>query len=372
MAVACFAGYSSYVIFRNVINKYRRKPQTTPFHRIGADNILSRPTAFAFNPSRSVQIQALTSLEPEADESQIELKNNTLAPPFCDSSELSVIGVRSDINVWKNDILPHVPSDNLNYAQKVTDFESRKLSFESDVHSYTLEGRECVSVTTFLNQFFPGFDADATLDKYYEGWQTSRKRPEYVGISREEIKTLWKTKSQEAASRGTAMHAEIQAFFAAQAPTDLTHVISLCQSDEYSRLVRSVAAVERCMVDSNLLLAGTADMLTLTEDGNLMIVDWKRTEKPVNARGNTFGETGWGPLRGIPANNFHKFAIQMNLYRHLAEIEFAPLKVSEMWVVIIHPDNADFQAVQLPHLPKNIEALLYERKKQVAQKYGSL
>ena len=87
------------------------------------------------------------------------------------------------------------------------------VSFEENTHTYSIKGSSegVTSVTTLLDDFFPKFDPDTIIDKYYSRWQQNPlKKPECYGKTREEIKEMWERDGEEAENvkGGESMKAE--------------------------------------------------------------------------------------------------------------------------------------------------------------------
>jgi len=61
-----------------------------------------------------------------------------------------------------------------------------QVIFEEETHTYTLKetGQELMSVTTFIDRFFPKFDADQMAPKCVG-------KPKYPGMTADEIKASW-------------------------------------------------------------------------------------------------------------------------------------------------------------------------------------
>ena len=67
------------------------------------------------------------------------------------------------------------------------------ILFEPDEHKYTILDSSdspvnVASVTTLLSSFFPEFDADTVIEKYYPRWTADdfSRKPELKGLCKEE------------------------------------------------------------------------------------------------------------------------------------------------------------------------------------------
>jgi len=85
-----------------------------------------------------------------------------------------------------------------------------ELNVETHVYRLRSSGFKLLSATTLLDNFgFNTFDADLILNRHYK---TMCLKPEYFGMSKDEIKQAWK----DAAKLGTQLHLVIENTFNGQ------------------------------------------------------------------------------------------------------------------------------------------------------------
>jgi hypothetical protein len=99
---------------------------------------------------------------------------------------------------------------------------------------------------------------------------------------------------------------------------------------------------------------------SLTDD-TYAIYDWKRT-KEIKME-NSF-QSGLGPLSHFPDCNYWQYTLQLNLYRWILEHNYG-LKITELALVVLHPQNASYKKFVLPILTDEIEELLECRRKAI-------
>ncbi len=89
----------------------------------------------------------------------------------------------------------------------------QNIVFDEKPHIYYVNGssENIMSVTTFIHDFFPKFDADLIITKMMNSqrWEQSK----YYGMTREEILESWEDNRNLAANAGTMMHRDIELFF---------------------------------------------------------------------------------------------------------------------------------------------------------------
>ena len=81
-------------------------------------------------------------------------------------------------------------------------------------------------------------------------------------------------------------------------------------------------------------------------------VDWKRVR---NIRTEGFDPLRY-PFDGLPDTNYWLYALQLNLYRHILESEYA-FDVSEMFLAVVHPDLSAPRLIAVPRLDAETSAL---------------
>ncbi len=96
-------------------------------------------------------------------------------------------------------------------------------------------------------------------------------------------------------------------------------------------------------------------------DDSYVIYDWKRS-KEIKME-NDFG-TGFGPVSHLPDSNYWHYTLQLNVYRWFLET-FYGLKISDMYIMIFHPDNDNYQQFKLKRLEKEVDDMIAARLRAV-------
>ena len=88
------------------------------------------------------------------------------------------------------------------------------VTFEEETHTYSIQGTSdgVTSVTTLIETYFPKFDADAVLAKFWNRWQQNSYN-KYFGKSKDEIKEMWEKERDTAATLGTNLHGAIEKYY---------------------------------------------------------------------------------------------------------------------------------------------------------------
>jgi hypothetical protein len=249
-----------------------------------------------------------------------------------------------------------------------------RISFEEETHTYTIDGVKAgwTSCTGFIHSFITPFDPDEVIPKMMR----SRKWPdsEYYGMTAEAIKAKWKASGEEASAAGTRMHLDIEHFNNAEPVGNLAGDEWVPNPGpewdyflEYDRRWRRANGFEPFRTEwlvfkEDIKLAGSIDMVYKKPDGTLAIYDWKRAKKMEYE--NKY-QTMKAPLDHLPDTNYWHYSLQLNIYRRILE-ELYGATVSEMALVVLHPNQSSFRVVMLNRMDDEVSAMFAERAKIVA------
>jgi hypothetical protein len=205
------------------------------------------------------------------------------------------------------------------------------IAFEPSTHTYTVNGRPFISVTTLLSTWFPKFDADKTIARM------NTNRPA------DEIKAEWEEKGRIAAELGTQLHQSIESYFkGTPAPLDTLEYGYF--QDFVSKTNPTTFQVEWQVFHEPTSLIGTIDYVGKREDGSLDLYDWKRSSELSKG----FGRCLLPEWSHIPDSKYWKYTLQLNLYRFL--VEENGYKVNKMYIVCFHPVNSGFQKLEVQEI----------------------
>jgi hypothetical protein len=249
------------------------------------------------------------------------------------------------------------------------------IHFDEPTHVYTVKGssKGWTSCTGFLHSFFPHFDADATIDKMMKSpkWPQSKWYP----MTKAEIKAAWNANGKEASEAGTAMHLGIEMVMNG-AESEVEDLVKTTKEWEYFwkywRIDSEIWEPWRTeweVWDEDMKLAGSIDMVYRNKkDGTFAIYDWKRAKEMKME--NTFG-TGYGPVAHLPDCNYWHYTLQLNMYRWLLEKHYG-LVISEMALIVLHPNNKSYKRFKLNRLEEEIEGMVEARLRAVREGKGKI
>ena len=249
-----------------------------------------------------------------------------------------------------------------------------RITFDEETHTYTIDGsREgWVSCTQFIHGYTQEFDADGVIKKM----MSSRKWPEskYFGMTPEEIKAQWSASANEASTAGTRMHLDIEHFNNAlpignlegdnYTPNPSPEWNYFLKYDTKWRIKNGFMPyrTEWLVFKEDIKLAGSIDMVYTKPDGTLAIYDWKRAKeiKFENSYQNCLE-----PIENLPDTNYWHYSLQLNIYRRILE-ELYDVTVSELALVVLHPNNPSFQVIMLNRMDDEVTAMFESRRKKLS------
>jgi len=239
------------------------------------------------------------------------------------------------------------------------------ISFQEEGHVYTILGEiTYVSTTTFVKKQFSDFDADGVIDSMIRSGKLEDPTNKYYGMSREQIKKMWKKSGDEAAGKGTQMHFDIECYSNGQDVVNdsVEYQYFLNFRKDYPHLVPY--RTEWMVYYEEYKLCGSIDMLyenVLT--GGLEIYDWKRSREIEY-------DSSWGKtaktkcISHFPDSNYWHYSIQLNTYKKILEEKYGR-KITDMYLLCLHPNYPNYERVQVRHHEKEMNELFELRKKEL-------
>lgn len=224
------------------------------------------------------------------------------------------------------------------------------ISFEEEKHIYTRDGKQYDSVTSLLSTY-------SSFDKEVISIRTAKKQ----GCSQKEILDLW----EEIAQKGTDIHKFAEEVIQGKKP-DLIRIYS----SECRQVLKVIAYLKTKYVhlipevrvwNSYLQMAGTIDLIAITEDGQVDIYDWK-----TNSKGIT--DKSWNNLKGIldkvPDSKLHTYSLQLAIY----SLMLGFYKIATRDRYLLHISEHDNRIIPCEDMTTFGKAVLIERAKDVIKR----
>ena len=205
------------------------------------------------------------------------------------------------------------------------------------------------SVTTFVEFFFEGFDAQKVATKLINNY------PKYAGRTVESLIADW----DAAADYGTKVHNEIEQWIKDGIdPIDIKAINGKDWLNDY-KLKSDIDILSEVIVYSTeLSIAGTVDILAKDNTtGSYEIIDWKTSKKiEMVSYGQKMGTHEI--TKNIMDCNFYHYSLQLSLYRYILETYYG-IKIHNQLIAQLHDDGVNAHVA--PYMKDEIIAMLDNR-----------
>ena len=226
---------------------------------------------------------------------------------------------------------------------------SNEIVLDKEKHEYSLLTQPDLvftSVTTFIDQFFEGFDSEKIATNLVE------THPRYADRTVESLIGEWAATGEH----GTQVHDEIDNWIKNGIEPIETKAINGKNWLQNYKLKSDIDVFSEVIVYSTELnIAGTVDILALDKSTGLYeLIDWK-TSKRINT--SSYGnKTGTSSVtQDVPDCNFYHYALQLSLYRYLLE-EFYGINFNNQLIAHLQDDGA--RSLVAPYMRDHILAML--------------
>lgn len=227
-------------------------------------------------------------------------------------------------------------------AEKNSHVRDKYISFKEENHEYTIEGMNThpVSVTTIIHRYFPEFQADIIIARMMSSYNWPQSK--YHGKTPEVIKEEWKQNGNEASRLGTIMHKSIEQFLNND-PIDTPNSKEFLMFQSFWRQLLSQYPMlkpyrsEWIVYDEDIMISGSIDCVLEDNNGNLVILDWKRSKEIKMSN----KEKGYYPFNNFDNCNYHTYTLQLNFYRHILETKYGK-NIIFMMLVVLHPNQESY------------------------------
>ena len=303
----------------------------------------------------------------------------------------------------------------------------RHLTFDACTHTYYIDGVKTIgSVTSLIHEFTNRFDADRIIQLMRSG--SNWPRPGYLrdslpgelqaiimtlpdglefmhafadplrneqticrricffasispaiqgcldafALSTDDIKQQWHKNGAGAAAMGTFVHLCFEHYLNRNIIS--AHSPEVLMFFKYIDSLHGVFAyrTEWMIFAPDERLAGSIDFVAMSEDGKLIIYDWKRSKK-LGTKYSNMWQNMFPPLESVPDCAGWHYRLQLNIYRYILQKYYCADVVS-MFVVCVHPDNgSDAFVDEVPVLDAEIALMMQHQRdkaKDVSDPFG--
>jgi len=201
------------------------------------------------------------------------------------------------------------------------------LSFDEESHTYMVNGKQLISVTTYLKRFSDSFNSFFASEA--KGKKMLRQNPNDVRTG-QYYRQRWKYIRDEASYMGSRVHLYAETAPHFDNPIDWREQAVL---DFYEWLPSKyeVLFLELRVYDEDTVHAGTVDGLALnTETNKLVIFDWKTNKRNINE--SYKNKNLKGIFKHLKATSLSKYSIQLSDYANVIT-KNTGLEFEGRWVI---------------------------------------
>lgn len=238
----------------------------------------------------------------------------------------------------------------MSYKNKIIKKNGHTLTFDEKKRRFTDEdGCTYNSVTKFINQFFPQFDAEAQAERM-------GKRD---GVDPQVYLDQWKEKGKKASEHGDKVHEFCEKYIKTgiyekhpDKKTDkcIQHAKACIDGYQFK-----IISCEKPIFSYDLKLMGVVDLIGRL-NGLLVVDDWKTNGK-IRDRGFN-GEMGFQPFDILPNSEIGKYTLQLNTYLYIMRREnYYPWHTDSL-IRIFHITENGTWTIPLLNVQKQLEEVL--------------
>jgi len=235
----------------------------------------------------------------------------------------------------------------------------REIIFEENSHSYYIDdpnGRiKFTSVTTFIGNFFPKFEAEKIAPF------VARKR----GVTVQEILDEWEKNGQESRDFGTRVHAccedTINGCELRYIPTNEKEELTYANAIKAANTIISkfdIVGAEKLIFDENLKLSGTIDLLAKSraKKNTYVIIDWK-TNKEIRAF-SKYNKFAFKPIQELSDCEMSHYGLQLTLYGHILKSGLYIPQDANLQYLLVHVTAEKNNYIPIAGYEKYVDRML--------------
>ena len=225
----------------------------------------------------------------------------------------------------------------------------KNIVINKDKHEYRLllqPDMTFTSVTTFVEQFFEGFNAVKVAKKLI------RKYHKYKNRTVESLVEEWKS----SAEYGTKVHQEIEKWILdGIEPKDIKAINGKKWLENYKLKSDIEIYPEVIIYSTELTIAGTIDIIAKDNNtGSYELIDWK-TSKKIDKVSYGYKMGIHEVTKNILDCNFYHYALQLSLYRYILE-QYYGISINNQLIAHLQDDKVN--ALVAPYMRNEIISML--------------
>lgn len=246
----------------------------------------------------------------------------------------------------------------MDYLEKKNSYPNdRNIVFYENTHKYYVGGKEYKSVTKKISTIFPPFDGEEIKSRMINKKRTIDDI--YYNKTKEQIQEMWDLSRQ----LGVDLHLNIEKHLNGVCtdvtfPTDVSYQYFLNFMKDYKLIPWRT---EFKIYDNEFKIAGSIDALFKDNDGNFIIVDWKRVkELDQNNTWNKFSNE-IPNIGRINDTKYEHYRLQLSIYSYILEKNYGIIP-TRLALVLLHPENDNYVLHSVSYKKELVQEILKTEK----------
>lgn len=222
------------------------------------------------------------------------------------------------------------------------------------IHRFTEQKYK--SVTTVLSMLEPEFPAEDIALAISRQPDIDRK-PEYRGMSQEDILTEWQRINDEANEYGTSVHELLERYLLADRiyfPKSDFERETILKFQKIDPMRNGTIYPETVLFSEKYSLAGTADIIEDCDD-YFNVWDFKTNKKVEYI--SQYGHWLNKPVSHLSDCQYNIYALQMSIYAYMFQME-TKKKVGRMGLFYLNPQTSEFEVIPVPYMGLEAKKIL--------------
>jgi hypothetical protein len=249
------------------------------------------------------------------------------------------------------------------------------IEFFEEGHKYKVYGEfgKYDSVTTLVHHsgWFKEFDEEKTIESIIRKGYPTLEGHKYFGMTADQIRESWNKNKEDASSKGTLLHLNIEKYYNGVPVSDDTleygYFMNFVKDHPHLEPYRT----EWSIFHDEARISGQIDILFFNRNtGEFEIGDWKRTKDL--SYFCTFGKDKGIPqcLQDLDNVNFTHYSLQLSIYKWILAEKYN-IRVSKLFLIVLHPNQSNYVIHDIPDIDEyqeRIAILMKERMDRLTQK----
>jgi hypothetical protein len=230
-------------------------------------------------------------------------------------------------------------------------------------YHHRVTGEKFSSVTGSLGLVEPHFDAEAVA-LAIENQQDENKKEEYIGLTQEEILSVWKEINDEANRYGSKVHDTIEKYLLNNKwyfPDDSEEGIfesKIISAFEEVGIDEGITMwPERILFSESYKLAGMSDLIIDIDDCFFDVGDYK-TNKEFRYYNPYCHQTLLPPFEHLQNCQWSIYTLQLSLYAYMYELEFPNKKCRQIYVLYWDRATEKFSKIHMMYMKNEAKRLI--------------